>query len=131
MGIDMEQYLDEILAELDSVNFFDRPFIARPIIVDCLIKVMTKKLETTGEFLLNEQDLSEAYDEACSIYISDAIQQNLEDGLIKISGIDPNGELTYDITELGEEFLNKNHDAQMVKVRFQSIGDPFDPICLN
>ena len=128
MGIDMQEYLNDIMAELANANFFNKPFMTKEAMQESLIKVMYDKLDTTGSFYLSDMDLTTAYENACSLYVSDAIQKNLHEGLIEITGIDPNGELVYGITEAGHILLESNTSSY--DTPFEEVG-PFGSYCLN
>jgi DNA-binding PadR family transcriptional regulator len=77
---------------------------------------------------LDEQDMIDVYQKAFKIHISEVIADSLEEGLIEITGLDPNGELIYGLTEAGQKELEPQDN--MISAKFERI-ESFGPFCLN
>ena len=124
----IQEYLQDILNVMEEEKFFETTPISRKVMVDCLLKAMDRNLDTKGDFHLTEQDMIDVYEAAVNVHISDAIADSLQNGFIEITGVDPNGDLIYGITEAGRKELEPQR--HVVTAKFEQIGS-FGPFCLN
>lgn len=124
----IQEYLQDILNVMEEEKFFETTPISRKVMVDCLLKAMDRNLDTKGDFHLTEQDMIDVYETAVNVHISDAIADSLQNGFIEITGVDPNGDLIYGITEAGRKELEPQ--GHVVTAKFEQIGS-FGPFCLN
>ena len=125
---EVQQYLRDILDIMDEEHFFEMSFISKKTMADCLLKAMDHNLNTKGDYRLSEQDLLAVQQKALETHISDSIAEAVQEGLIEITGVDPNGELIYGITEAGRKELEPQ--GQVITAKFEQIGS-FGPFCLN
>ena len=125
---EVQQYLQDILDIMDEEHFFEMSFISKKTMADCLLKAMDHNLNTKGDYRLSEQDLLAVHQKALETHIADSIADSLQEGLIEITGVDPNGELIYGITEAGRKELEPQ--GQVITAKFEQIGS-FGPFCLN
>ena len=125
---EVQQYLQDILDIMDEEHFFEMSFISKKTMADCLLKAMDHNLNTKGDYRLSEQDLLAVQQKALETHISDSIAEAVQEGLIEITGVDPNGELIYGITEAGRKELEPQ--GQVITAKFERIGS-FGPFCLN
>ena len=125
---EVQQYLRDILDIMDEEHFFEMSFISKKTMADCLLKAMDHNLNTKGDYRLSEQDLLAVQQKALETHISDSIAEAVQEGLIEITGVDPNGELIYGITEAGRKELEPQ--GQVITAKFERIGS-FGPFCLN
>ena len=124
----IQEYLQDILNVMEEEKFFENTPISRKVMVDCLLKAMDRNLDTKGDFHLTEQDMIDVYETAVNVHIANAIADSLQEGLIEITGVDPNGDLIYGITEAGRKELEPQ--GHVVTAKFEQIGS-FGPFCLN
>ena len=125
---EVQQYLQDILDIMDEEHFFEMSFISKKTMADCLLKAMDHNLNTKGDYRLSEQDLLAVQQKALETHISDSIAEAVQEGLIEITGVDPNGELIYGITEAGRKELEPQ--GHVITAKFEQIGS-FGPFCLN
>lgn len=125
---EVQQYLQDILDIMDEEHFFEMSFISKKTMADCLLKAMDHNLNTKGDYRLSEQDLLAVHQKALETHIADSIAEAVQEGLIEITGVDPNGELIYGITEAGRKELEPQ--GQVITAKFEQIGS-FGPFCLN
>lgn len=126
----IHEYLQDILNVMEEEKFFETTPIPREVMVDCLLKAMDRNLDSKGDFHLTEQDMIDAYEAACSIQVSNGIEEDLQNGFIEITGVTPNGELIYSLTESGRKEIDSNSNGHVITAKFERIGS-FVPICLN
>ena len=126
----IQEYLQDILNVMEEEKFFETTPISRKVMVDCLLKAMDRNLDTKGDFHLTEQDMIDVYEAAVNAHVSDAIAECLQNGFIEITGVDPNGELIYGLTDSGQKEIGSDPDGHMVTAKFEQIG-PFGPFSLN
>lgn len=125
---EVQQYLQDILDIMDEEHFFEMSFISKKTMADCLLKAMDHNLNTKGDYRLSEQDLLAVQQKALETHIADSIAEAVQEGLIEITGVDPNGELIYGITEAGRKELEPQ--GHVITAKFEQIGS-FGPFCLN
>lgn len=125
---EVQQYLQDILDIMDEEHFFEMSFISKKTMADCLLKAMDHNLNTKGDYRLSEQDLLAVHQKALETHIADSIAEAVQEGLIEITGVDPNGELIYGITEAGRKELEPQ--GHVITAKFEQIGS-FGPFCLN
>ena len=124
----VQEYLQDILELLEEEKFFETTPISKKTMADCLLKAMDHNLNTKGDYRLSEQDLFAVHQKALETHIADSIAEAVQEGLIEITGVDPNGELIYGITEAGRKELEPR--GQVITAKFEQIGS-FGPFCLN
>lgn len=125
---EVQQYLQDILDIMVEEHFFEMSFISKKTMADCLLKAMDHNLNTKGDYRLSEQDLLAVHQKALETHIADSIAEAVQEGLIEITGVDPNGELIYGITEAGRKELEPQ--GHVITAKFEQIGS-FGPFCLN
>lgn len=124
----IQEYLQDILNVMEEEKFFETTPISRKVMVDCLLKAMDRNLDTKGDFHLTEQDMIDVYEAAVNVHISDAIADCLQNGFIEITGVDPNGELIYGLTDSGQKEIEPQ--CEVLTAKFERLG-PFGTYCLN
>ena len=124
----IREYLQTILDHLEEEKFFATTCISKKVMTNCLVKAMEHNLDIKCDYQLDEQDMIDVYQKAFNIHISEVIADSLEEGLIEITGLDPNGELIYGLTEAGQKELEPQ--GHMISAKFERIGS-FGPFCLN
>ena len=124
----VQEYLQDILDLLEEEKFFETTPISKKVMTDCLLKAMDHNLDTKGDYRLDEQDMLNVYQKAFETHIANAIADSLQEGLIEITGVDPNGDLIYGITEAGRKELEPQ--GHVITAKFEQIGS-FGPFCLN
>ena len=124
----IREYLQTILDHLEEEKFFESTRISKKLMRDCLIKAMEHNLDIKCDYQLDEQDMIDVHQKAFNIHISGVIADILQEGIIEITGVDPNGELIYGITEAGQKELEPQ--GHMISAKFERIGS-FGPFCLN
>ena len=122
------EYFQSIINLLEEEKFFETTPISKKVMRDCVIKAMDHNLDTKGDYRLDEQDMINVYQKAIETHIAESIADALQEGIIEITGVDPNGELIYGITEAGQKELEPQ--GHMITAKFEMIGS-FGPFCLN
>ena len=122
------EYFQSIINLLEEEKFFETTPISKKVMRDCVIKAMDHNLDTKGDYRLDEQDMINVYQKAIETHIAESIADALQEGLVEITGVDPNGELIYGITEAGQKELEPQ--GHMISAKFERIGS-FGPFCLN
>lgn len=122
------EYFQSIINLLEEEKFFETTPISKKVMRDCVIKAMDHNLDTKGDYRLDEQDMINVYQKAIETHIAESIADALQEGLVEITGVDPNGELIYGITEAGQKELEPQ--GHMITAKFEMIGS-FGPFCLN
>lgn len=122
------EYFQSIINLLEEEKFFETTPISKKVMRDCVIKAMDHNLDTKGDYRLDEQDMINVYQKAIETHIAESIADALQEGIIEITGVDPNGELIYGITEAGQKELEPQ--GQVITAKFEMIGS-FGPFCLN
>lgn len=125
---EVQQYLQDILDIMEEEHFFEMSFISKKTMADCLLKAMDHNLDTKGDYRLSEQDLLAVHQKALETHIADSIAEAVQEGLVEITGVTPDGELIYGITESGRKELEPQ--GQVITAKFERIGS-FGPFCLN
>jgi hypothetical protein len=126
----VQEYLNQIISALEEERFFDIAPISKKVMIDCLLKAMDRNLDTTGDFRLSDKDFQDVYHSAVNRSVSDSITDCLQEGLIEITGVDPNGELIYGLTEDGRKEIEPVSKDQVLTAKFERLG-PFGTYCLN
>ena len=129
----VEQYLNEIINGLDEAGFFEQSIVTKNTLLKHFLNAIGHNLETKGHFVLSESEISNAYDKALDETIQDEIQKAIQDGTLDITGVDAEGQLTYQLSEQGKEIAKEfeaNNQTMIVTAKFERFGD-FDPHCLN
>lgn len=125
---EVQEYLQDILALLEEEKFFETTPISKKVMTDCLLKAMDHNLDTKGDYRLDEQDMLDVYQKAFETHIANAIADALQEGIIEITGVNPDGELIYGITEAGRKELEPQ--GEVLTAKFERLG-PFGTYCLN
>lgn len=127
---EVQQYLQDILDIMEEEHFFEMSFISKKTMADCLLKAMDHNLDTKGDYRLSEQDLLAVHQKALETHIADSIAEAVQEGLIEITGVAPNGELIYGLSENFQKELESESKEQVLTAKFERLG-PFGTYCLN
>lgn len=129
----IEQYLNEIINALDEAGFFEQSIVTKNTLLKHFLNAIGHNLETKGHYVLSESEISNAYDKALDETIQDEIQKAIQDGTLDITGVDEEGQLTYQLSARAKEEAKEfeaNSQPIIITAQFERFGD-FDPHCLN
>lgn len=94
---EIKNYVKAVMNLLNEENFFDKAgiFMDKVIMKQFLTEAITQNYEETGSPELKEHQLEEIVDKTNSFIIEETFQDLLEDGSIKIAGVDKSGNFLY------------------------------------
>lgn len=94
---EIKNYVKAVINLLDEEDFFDKAgiFMDKTIMKQFLTEAVTHNYEETGQPVLKEHQLEEIIDRTNRFIIEETFQDLLQDGTIKIAGMDEDGNFLY------------------------------------
>ncbi len=121
MEYEVKEYLNLLIGALEQEEFFEQCPIRKDLLREGFLNKMESNLYTRGDYHLTDADVNDVWEEVVKQHIGEMIAQALNDGDLKIAGVDSNGELLYEIPI---------EQTQMVTAKFERLG-PYGTYCLN
>lgn len=96
--MDVLIYTKKIIESLNEENFFEQPFMDPDVLSLEILRIVTSNVENgVVDPKLTESQLREAIENTKKNIIDKTLNELLEKDLIKIIGMDENGELLYSL----------------------------------
>lgn len=98
--MDIITYTKKIIESLNEDNFFDQPFMDPDVLSLEILKIVSSNIENgLAEPKLTESQFREAIEKTKTIIVDKTLNELLDKDLIKIMGMNENGELLYTLNQ--------------------------------
>jgi hypothetical protein len=98
--MDIITYTKKIIESLNEDNFFEQPFMDPDVLSLEILKIASSNIENgLAEPKLTESQLMEAIEKTKTIVVDKTLNELLDKDLVKIIGMNENGELLYSLNQ--------------------------------
>jgi hypothetical protein len=98
--MDIITYTKKIIESLNENNFFDQPFMDPDVLSLEILKIVSSNIENgLVEPKLTESQFREAIEKTKTIIVDKTLNELLDKDLVKIIGMNENGELLYSLNQ--------------------------------
>ena len=99
-NLEIVEYTKNIIESLNEDNFFEQPFMDPDVLSLEILKIVSSNIENgLAEPKLTESQFREAVEKTKTIVVDKTLNELLDKDLVKIIGMNENGELLYSLNQ--------------------------------